>query len=134
VSAKSLSTTITDVDYGIMKQCYEWDSVEIGVCRYAHKNYLPKPIIESILELYEKKTTLKDVEGSEVEYLLSKGMLNAIYGMCVTDIVKDNAIYKGDDWGIEKVDIDSEIDDYNTSKKRFLYYAWGVWVTAYARK
>ncbi|MGC7974581.1 hypothetical protein ACP3WV_23580, partial [Salmonella enterica] len=71
----------------------------------------------------------KDVEGSEVEYLLSKGMLNSIYGMCVTDIVKDKAVY-GDEWGINKVNIDEEIENYNNSRKRFLYYAWGIWVTA----
>ena len=60
-------------------------------------------------------------------------MLNSIYGMCVTDIVKDNAIY-GDDWAVEKVDILDEVDKYNKSKNRFLYYAWGLWVTAYARR
>ncbi|MHA4750694.1 hypothetical protein ACX0FG_15125, partial [Enterococcus faecium] len=92
-----------------------------------------KPIVESILKLYQDKTVLKDVEGSEVEYLLSKGMLNSIYGMCVTDIVKDKAVY-GDEWGINKVNREEEIENYNNSRKRFLYYAWGIWVTAYARR
>ena len=78
---------------------------------------------------------MKGVQGKETEYLLSKGMLNSVYGMCVTDIVKDNAIYSDDDnWGFEKVDIDEEIQKYNDSKNRFLYYAWGIWVTAYARR
>ena len=55
--------------------------------------------------------------------------------MSVTDIVKDNAIYSDDDnWGFEKVDLVEEISDYNESKNRFLYYAWGIWVTAYARR
>ena len=27
-----------------------------------------------------------------------------------------------------------EIQKYNDSKNRFLYYAWGIWVTAYARR
>ncbi|MBD8088313.1 hypothetical protein HUK49_10665, partial [Limosilactobacillus sp. c11Ua_112_M] len=121
------------IDLDIFKNCYEWDEIQIGQCRYAHKNYLPKAIIEAILKLYQDKTVLKDVEGSEVEYLLSKGMLNSIYGMCVTDIVKDNAVY-GDEWGFEKVDVNEEIEKYNSSRKRFLYYAWGIWVTAYARR
>ena len=96
VYADELATTITEIDFDIFQNCYEWDSIEIGDAKYAHKNYLPKPIIESILSLYQDKTTLKDVEGSEVEYLLSKGMLNSIYGMSVTDIVKDRAVYR--DW------------------------------------
>ena len=131
--AVEAATTITEIDYEIIKQCYEWDSVEVANVKYAIKNYLPKSIIQSVLDLYQGKTVLKDVEGSEVEYLLSKGMLNSIYGMCVTDIVKDNAIY-GDDWDVEKVNLEDEIESYNTSKNRFLYYPWGVWVTAYARK
>lgn len=132
VEADSLMVTLTEVDYFIMKQCYEWDKILVGKAMKASKNYLPKPIIESILKMYQDKTVLKDVEGSEVEYLLSKGMLNSVYGMTVTDIVKDQVVY-GDDWGIEPVDESEELDKYNTDRGRFLYYPWGVWITAYAR-
>ena len=132
-SADELAMTITNVDYDIIKQCYSWDSIAItNVIRY-HKGYLPKAIIQSILELYQDKTELKGVEGKEVEYLLSKGMLNSVYGMSVTDIVKDEHIYI-DDWDKEPANIDEQIEKYNESKNRFLYYPWGVWVTAYARK
>jgi len=131
--ADELITTVTEIDYEIIKQVYEWDTISVSNVIYAYKNYLPKSIIKSILDLYQDKTVLKDVEGSEVEYMLSKGMLNSIYGMSVTDIVKDNAIY-GEDWETEIVDIETEIENYNNSKNRFLYYAWGLWVTAYARK
>ena len=132
-SAEELATTITNVDYDIIKQCYEWDSISVqNVIRY-HKNYLPKAIIESILKLYQDKTVLKGVEGKEVEYLLSKGMLNSVYGMCVTDIVKDNHTYENG-WKVEPANIEEQIQNYNESKNRFLFYAWGVWVTAYARK
>ena len=55
--------------------------------------------------------------------------------MSVTDIVKDNAICSEDEnWDFEKVDIAEEIEKYNSSKNRFLYYAWGIYVTAYARR
>lgn len=132
-SADELVTTITEVDLDIMKQVYSWDSIELANVKYAHKGYLPKAIIESILNLYQDKTVLKDVQGQEVEYMLSKGMLNSIYGMCVTDVVKNNAIYT-DDWSTEIANPLEVIDKYNTSKTRFLYYPWGVWVTAYARR
>lgn len=132
-SAAELTTVITEVDFDIMQNCYEWDEMAISNAKFAYKNYLPKPIIESILKLYQDKTVLKDVEGSEVEYLLSKGMLNSIYGMCVTDIVKDQAVYD-ENWMFEPVDVPSKIESYNTDMKRFLYYPWGIWVTAYARR
>lgn len=132
-SADSITTTLTEIDLDIMEQCYTWEGIEISSVKYAHKAYLPKPIIHSILRLYQDKTELKDVEGYEVEYMLSKGMLNSIYGMSVTDIVKDKATYDGE-WGTERVNLADEIEAYNESKNRFLYYAWGLWVTAYARR
>lgn len=133
--ADELSITLTDVDMQIIERVYSWDKIALKNVMGFRKAYLPKAIIESILNLYQDKTTLKGVQGKEVEYLLSKGMLNSVYGMCVTDIVKDNAIYNDDDnWNFEKVNIQEEIDKYNGSKNRFLYYAWGIYVTAYARR
>lgn len=131
--ADSLSMTITDIDFNIISKVYEWDEISIKNVYGFVKAYLPKAIIESILDLYSDKTTLKGVEGKEVEYLLSKGMLNSVYGMSVTDIVKDNNVYNNG-WEVEAVDITEKITEYNESRNRFLYYAWGIWVTAYARR
>lgn len=132
--AEELTITLTDVDLQIIERVYSWDKIALKNVMGFRKAYLPKAIIESILNLYQDKTTLKGVQGKEVEYLLSKGMLNSVYGMCVTDIVKDNAIYNEENWNFEKVNIQEEIDKYNGSKNRFLYYAWGIYVTAYARR
>lgn len=131
--AESLEMTITDIDFRIIKQVYSYGKISIKNVKKFYKDYLPKEIIKSILDLYQGKTELKGVQGKEVEYMLSKGMLNSIYGMSVTDIVKDNHVYSGNSWGLEPVDVESEIEKHNKSKNRFLYYAWGVWVTAYAR-
>ena len=132
-SADRLITTITDIDFNIIKKCYTWEKMGVrNIYRYC-RGYLPKDIILSILKLYEDKTTLKCVEGKEVEYLNSKGMLNSVYGMSVTDIVRDEITYS-DDWGSSPANIDEQIEQYNKGYSRFLYYPWGVWVTAYARR
>ena len=133
-SADSISVTITNVDFDIMNQAYEWDSMSVSNVIYAHLAYLPRPIIQSVLELYQGKTELKDVAGYEVEYLLKKGMLNSIYGMSVTDVVKQKAVFDGANWDTETPDLSDEIAKYNSSKNRFLYYAWGIWITAYSRR
>ena len=65
-SAEMIATTLTEIDFEIMMQSYEWDSIDVANVKYAHKNYLPKSIIKSVLDLYQDKTVLKDVEGSEV--------------------------------------------------------------------
>ena len=53
--------------------------------------------------------------------------------MTVTDVVKNEITYD-EEWGIETVSTEEEIEKYNTKKSRFLFYPWGVWVTAYARR
>ena len=52
-------------------------------------------IRKTILDLYQDKTTLKGVVGEEANYMLSKGMLNSMYGMCVTDTIMSNVSYDG---------------------------------------
>lgn len=137
VSAGHLFTTVTEQDFAIMKKFYTWDKLKVGNFRRYRKGYLPTDFVKSILSLYRDKTTLKGVEGKEVDYLNRKEMLNSCYGMAVTDIVRDECIYT-DHWltSDEKpyVDFEKEIEKYNKSSSRFMFYPWGVWVTAYARR
>lgn len=134
VSADYLETTITEQDYFIMKYFYSWDNIIINKCIRYKKGYLPTDFIKSILKLYVDKTQLKGVKDKEVEYLVSKENVNSCYGMCVTDICKEDIIYNGIDcWEKEPPNIEKLINKYNKSKRRFLSYPWGIWVTAYAR-
>ena len=138
-NADRIGLYVTDIDFRIINQTYDFEVEQIGNVYEFHLEYLPKPIIEGILELYEKKTTLKGVEGKEVEYLVSKGMLNSVYGMSVTALVRAENIYdnKAEEWKSVSINdemIKEQIEKYNKNKKRFLYYPWGVWVTAYARR
>lgn len=126
-------TTITNVDFEIIGNLYEWESFQVGHIIAYEKDFLPKPIIEGVLELYKAKTELKGIESMALEYQLKKAMLNAVYGCMVTDIVKDLVEYE-DDWKINITDPNEAIVKYNESKNRFLYYPWGVFVTAYARR
>ena len=135
VEAEMIATTITEQDWFVFEKFYTWESVEIHNLRIYKKDYLPTDFVKAILKLYVDKTTLKGVEGKDVEYLLSKGMLNSCYGMAVTDICRDENTYDDEaEWGKEAADIETEIEKYNKSVRRFLFYPWGVWVTAYARR
>lgn len=131
--AEVYATHLIDTDWRIIRECYTWDRVELSNTYITDKNYLPRPILEACAELYIKKTVLKGVEGSEAEYMVSKGMLNSLYGMCVTSIIQDEAIYEHDTWEVQPSDMLEAIDTYNNKKMRFLYYPWGVWITGYAR-
>lgn len=132
VSAEDCTTTITELDYDIISKFYKWDSVKIMNMRVYHRGYLPKPMILAVLALYKDKTELKGVEGREVEYLVSKNMINAAFGMMVTAIVRDEYQYN-DEWLKKGADADSQLAGYNKNFNRFLYYGWGIWTTAHAR-
>lgn len=134
VKASNLITTITELDYKIITKLYKWDNIKIGKFRIYQKAYLPTDFVKAILKLYSDKTTLKDVQGKESEYLNSKEMLNSCYGMAVTDICRNEIKFENGKWIEELSDIEKSLKHYNNSKKRFLFYAWGVWVTAYARR
>lgn len=135
VSASHLFTTVTEQDFRIIKQFYTWEHLKIGTFRRYKKDYLPTDFVKAILKLYRDKTMLKDVDGKEIEYLISKEMLNSCYGMAVTDIVRPKIIYSGDEWQPPKPPVvENAIKKYNDSSSRFLFYPWGVWVTAYARR
>lgn len=133
VSADSLTTIITDIDFRVIKEAYKWEKFQLADTIIYRKGYLPKDIILAIIDLYEKKTKLKGVKGMEAEYLHSKGMLNSVYGMMVTDVVRANVEYKNS-WKTNLPIVQEQINGYNTGKGRFLYYPWGVWTTSYARR
>lgn len=133
-SADMITTTLTNVDYSYIKAFYDWDRIEFSQFRVYQKGYLPKNLVRSILKLYQDKTTLKGVEGKEIEYLNSKEMVNSVYGCMVTDILRSNIIFDGKNWSTEAPDMEKTIEKHNRSKNRFLFYPWGVFVTAYARR
>lgn len=135
-SADSLTTTITEIDYKIIVKTYKFSNVKIGYFYICDKKYLPLQFVNDILQLYKNKTELKGIEGKEVEYLTSKGMLNSCYGMTVTDIVREEFLYSNENqnWYKKAPNIEEKIEEYNNSYGRFLFYYWGVYVTAYARQ
>lgn len=136
VTAEQLTTTITEQDFITILEFYDWDYAEFKNVRIFDKQYLPKAIANQILTFYKDKTELKGVAGKEIEYLVSKGMINAIYGMMVTNPCRPEIDYINDidDYKSIPVDYTKAINIYNNSGNRFLYYPWGVWVTAYARR
>lgn len=140
VTAAYLETTMTEQDFFIMEKFYDWESFEIFDLIIYRKGYLPNPLVKAILYMYKRKTELKDVPGEEINYMILKNMLNSAYGMTVTDIVRE--VYEYTDSGYvdkkmtpeeKEQELITQIKKYNNNIKRFLFYAWGIWVTAYAR-
>lgn len=134
VFATRIKTTITEQDFYTYREFYSWERIVVTNLRVYEKGYLPKDFTDAILDLYSQKTKLKGIEGQELEYMISKNMLNAAYGMAVTDPVRMEFNYIYDEFVSSKQDVGEAIERYNLDKKRFLFYPWGVWVTAYCRR
>lgn len=135
ISAEEIEITLTDIDFKFILDTYDCE-YEIIESWWALKSYLPKQFIEFVLEKYVNKTQFKGVPEKELEYMKEKNKFNALYGMSVTNTIRDNVVYKDEsgEWFEEELSND-EIEQklVGEKKKAFLSFAYGVWVTAYAR-
>lgn len=131
--AAYLKMNVTELDYDTYKKFYDFNGgTRISRMRIFTRGYLPEPIVRSVFKFFYDKTTLDGVKGKEKEYMISKNMLNSIYGMMVEKILRDIILYD-EDFKKEKPNIVNEVVQYNEKRNRFLFYPWGVWVTAHAR-
>ena len=139
--AETLEITITEQDWITIRNNYTWEHMKVVRVYRSEKDYLPKPFLQYILELYGNKTSLKDVPGKEDLYMQSKQYINSLFGMMVTALIQSDVTYENDVWSIKQLtETDvlkklKQLSDYHDrNKKYFLSYSWGCWVTAYARR
>ena len=136
IKADEIIISLTDIDFKFIYDTHYIDSYEIIESYYSLYKYLPKKLINFILDKYVAKTSLKNVKGKEDEYQRIKGMFNAIYGMSVTNNIRDDVIFDNDkkEWSEVEIDNDKIIELLSSEKKKsFLSFSYGVWVTAHAR-
>lgn len=131
LSADYLETTLTDIDLKIILDQYSFDDLCAFDVAYARYGKLPESFIDVVISYYKAKTELKDVSGQEIYYMKSKNKLNACYGMCAQDPVKQTAMFLSGDWDVTETPVEELLEISNS--KGWLAYQWGVWVTAHAR-
>ena len=124
---------ITDIDLRIIEQEYKWTRREIARVFVSKYGPLPDVHKQKVMEYFRNKTTLKGVAGKEYEYGKAKQLLNASYGMMVTDIAKRDWEYKDGEYLAKPHNLDEALDKFYRSRSNFLSYQQGVWVTANAR-
>ena len=134
LEAKRLSTTITDIDFRIILDIYEWDGMEVHKLYSSKYQMLPIQFRSVVLNYYKIKTELKGVaEGTDEYdfYMKNKEKLNGCYGMTVEDPGKDHVKFVNGEYVTEEISLKSLLEKHN--KSAYLCYQWGVWVTAHAR-
>lgn len=143
-----IAMTLTDIDFEIIKEQYTWDEMSISDFHIATYGYLPEALLSQVMAYFRAKTELKDKikeaeeRGDEEEaanlaylYAKSKNRLNGIFGMCYTNPVHNViSINEDGEWIEEAPEIAEALKKYWKSRNSFLVYAWGVWITAWARR
>lgn len=135
IQAEKINITLTDIDFYFILETHKFDNYVIKESYFSSYNYLPKTFIEFVLEKYINKTKFKNVSGMEVEYAKEKNKFNSLYGMSVTNLIRDEVLYDNEtDWSERELTNEEILAKLNEEKKKaFLSFAYGVWVTAYAR-
>ena len=139
IYVKEASCWLTDIDLDIIMETYTGE-VEILESWASRKGYLPKYIVESVLEFYEKKTKYKGVKGKEDIYKMNKRYVCSVYGCCVQQLLQDDISFDGENWTktsktIEEYDEKfKKLRENNFGGRTFCSYAWGVFITAAARR
>lgn len=136
VEASTLTMVVTELDYKWIKRQYDYNEA-IGVDKMLifERGPMPKWLINEVFEYFKNKCTLKDL--NELLYVKSKNMLNGIYGMTATAIIRE--IFKmNDDYELTKqAQSDDEkqtaLNKYYRSYNNFMPYQYALWTTAHAR-
>lgn len=133
IKADELTMTLTDIDFKLILDMYDCD-YEILESYYSLYNFLPIQFIKFILQKYVNKTKFKGVEGKELEYMKEKNKFNSLYGMSVTNTIRNEVIFENNEWKEKELTNNEIIKALEEEKKKsFLSFSYGVWVTAYAR-
>lgn len=131
LEAEFIKIAMTNYDYQIFINQYDYDEENVRVedFFYSHKGFLPKELTDTVIEFFTLKSQLKGIEEKQYEYMKSKNKLNSLYGMIVTDIIRQENLFN-DQW--EKGE-NSTLEEYYSKRNNFLTYQWGLFVTAICR-
>lgn len=135
--ADFLTISMTNIDFDIVKEQYEYDEIAVEEFHYSRKGLLPRELRDTIMYYFKKKSKLKGDEEHYYEYMKSKNKLNAIFGMTVTNILNIEIEYHDGEYTEKKMteeEMQEALDKYYKNHRSFLNYSWGVFVTAYARR
>lgn len=133
LEAKYLEISLTDIDYKIICEEYNFSIVSIRELYISDYGILPKAFRELVISFFKDKTELKGVAGQEDFYMLAKEFVNSIYGMMVQDPLKSRILYDNYDYIKDDTGYYDIFNEYIDSKY-WIPYQWGVWVTAWARR
>lgn len=135
VYADTLTIVVCEIDYKWICRQYDFDAIAVDKMLIFDRGEMPDWLKEEVYSYFKYKCTLKGVD--DLLYAKSKNMLNSVYGMTATAIIRD--VFKmDDDWILEKReqtedDAENALNRYYRSYNNFMPYQYSIWTTAHAR-
>ena len=135
VYASSLSIIVAELDWKWIKKQYNYDQIYIDHMLIFTRGQLPQWLRDTVYDYFKNKCTLK--KKDPLLYTKSKNMLNGIYGMTATAIIRDK-YEMNDQYILEKVKVTdkdraADLTKYYSKYNSFMPYQAAVWTTAHAR-
>lgn len=140
---------MTELDYMLFREQYRCSEITVLEIYASARGKLPNWLRNVTMHYFYLKSYLKEMkakakaEGNKADYIRydielmkAKNRLNAIYGMCCTDPVRDEFKYDYDlkEWIINKnPNIEEALDKFYNSRNSFMPYQYGIYVTSWAR-
>lgn len=137
---------LTEIDLKWVLKQYDFGKIRLAEVYYSKRGYLPKFLRDTVFEAYKNKSEfkhLKNVETDpvkkadyELSLMISKNMLNGIYGCTATRPLRPEVTfdYKLKEWHTrEPSDYKSALDKYYMSYTHFMRFQFGCYTTALAR-
>ena len=139
VSAETLSMVVCELDWKWIKRQYTYDAIGVDCMLIFERGDMPDWLKGEVMEYFKYKSTLKNSENENdiLLYGKSKNMLNGIYGMTATAIIRDQ--YKMDgDYILQEIEQDDDakqtaLNKYYHSYNNFMPYQYAIWTTAHSR-
>lgn len=126
MNADRVILTITEIDFKVLCNTYDFDIISIDDAMICKSDYLPEAVVKVILKYFRAKTVYKGVEEKRNEYDLSKQKLNGIYGCSATALDHDRIV-------IDPETFISHIEEGEVGNANVMPYQWAPYVTAYVR-
>lgn len=123
---------ITEIDYAIIEEQYTYTDKHIHELYITDKDYLNKEYRQFIYEMFKQKCELE--VGDRYYYNKYKNKINALFGMMLTDITREDIGYNNYEWTSDLRPVNELLNEYYNKYSSFLSYQQGIYVTAHARR
>lgn len=145
--------TFTEIDWEILREQYTFEYFRVLRVEASRKGPLPDWLKELIDFYYIGKTKFKNekkrlkesgagaeaIRDADISLTKSKDRLNGIYGLCATDMVRQDFEVDAESWEwthpmLTEELIEEKLAKFYRSRSSYMRYAFGIYITAYARK